>query len=383
MDARDQIDFDVPYLVSAVFPERAGAAPEQRKCSYCGKDSDALAIDQLWVIKHTDSRWPQGYLNLYCADHLALRASGSLPTWDQLMAPVIDVLWDGSTRATRDLEDAVAKHLALTEAQLEETLGSGQKRYTNRIGWATSYLTRAGALTRPSRGRYVLTQAGRDLRAANPTGITERDLRRFLGDENAPSTAKLLQAAEAAGLDRASSPEGTSAALDPVEQIEQGIKRIHAEVADELLSRLHAQDPAFFEQAVLNLLMAMGYGGAEGQATRTQLSGDGGIDGVIDQDALGLSRVYVQAKRYAAENVVGRPAIQGFVGALHGRQSNQGVFITTSRFSQEAHQYAESVSSRVILIDGQRLADLMIRYGVGVQTKQTITMVEIDEDFFE
>lgn len=173
------------------------------------------------------------------------------------------------------------------------------------------------------------------------------------------------------------------APLDPVEQIESGIERIHAEVAVDLLRRLHDREPAFFEQAVLDLLMAMGYGGAEGTATRTQLVNDGGIDGVVDQDALGLSRIYMQAKRYALDSSVGRPEIQGFVGALHGNQANQGVFITTGRFSGGARAYADSVASRVVLIDGSRMAALMIRYGVGVQVKRTVQIVEVDEDFFE
>lgn len=171
--------------------------------------------------------------------------------------------------------------------------------------------------------------------------------------------------------------------VDPTEQVEEGIARIHAHVAAELLTRLHGNDPAFFEQAVLDLLIAMGYGGADGAATRTQLSNDGGIDGIIDQDALGLSRVYVQAKRYALATAVGRPEIQGFVGALHGQAANQGVFITTGRFSAGAREYAEGVATRVVLIDGQRLAALMIRYGVGVQVKRSVRIVEVDEDFFE
>ena len=150
-----------------------------------------------------------------------------------------------------------------------------------------------------------------------------------------------------------------------------------------ILDELHAREPAFFEQAVLDLLMAMGYGGAEGTATRTQLSNDGGIDGVIDQDALGLSRVYVQAKRYALDASIGRPEIQAFVGALHGNAANQGVYITTAGFSSGAKDYAKGIATRVVLVDGQRLAALMIRYGVGVQVKRTVEIVEVDEDFFE
>lgn len=129
--------------------------------------------------------------------------------------------------------------------------------------------------------------------------------------------------------------------------------------------------------------MAMGFGGAEGTASRTQLSNDGGIDGIVDQDALGLNRIYVQAKRYQMDATVGRPEIQAFVGALHGNQASQGVFLTTGRFSPGAVTYAESVATRVVLIDGRRLANLMIRYGVGVQVKRTVQIVQIDEDYFE
>nr|WP_277345807.1 restriction endonuclease [Nocardioides sp. JQ2195] len=146
---------------------------------------------------------------------------------------------------------------------------------------------------------------------------------------------------------------------------------------------MHEQEPAFFEQAVLDLLIAMGYGGAEGRAARTQLSDDGGIDGVVDQDALGLSRIYVQANRYAPDSSVRRPEIQAFVGALQENQANQGVFITSGRFSSGARDYSTNLSTRVVLIDDTRLAALMIRYGVGVQVKRTVQIVEVDEDFFE
>ena len=165
--------------------------------------------------------------------------------------------------------------------------------------------------------------------------------------------------------------------MTPIKQVEDGVRRIHDEVSAELLSRLQGKDPAFFENAVVELLLAMGYGGTGGSGSVTQLSNDG----VIDQDVLGLSRVYIQAKRYAEGNTVGRPDIQGFVGALHGR-ADSGVFISTSRFSTGAKAYAESTPTRIVLIDGQRLASLMIRYRVGVQVRETYSVVEIDEDFF-
>lgn len=302
----------------------------------------------------------------------------SMPTWDQFMAPVLRVLLDGQTYRSRQLYDIVADATQLTTDERSERLPSGQRRYENRIGWATSYLYRVGALERPGRGQYRITGTGRDLLAAHPDGITEKDLRALAGDENAPHTWHALKARETRAPE-----EQPQSDLDPVEQLNEGVERIHASVADELLTRLHENEPEFFEQAVLDLLIAMGYGGADGRAVRTQLSNDNGIDGVIDQDALGLSRVHVQAKRYAPDNAVGRPEIQGFVGALAGNQANQGIFITTGRFSRGAREYAASVPARVVLVDGARLTSLMIHYGVGVQLKQTIRVVAVDEDFFE
>jgi restriction system protein len=171
--------------------------------------------------------------------------------------------------------------------------------------------------------------------------------------------------------------------LDPVEQIADGISRIEDEVGIELLSRLRESHPDFFEQAVVDLLLAMGYGGAEQRGTRIGGSGDAGIDGVIDQDALGLDRIYVQAKRYKEGSNIGRETIQAFVGALQGFGATRGIFLTTSAFTPLAITYADNVQSRVILIDGQRLVALMIKYRVGVQVKKTYTAVEIDADFFD
>ncbi|MPV49386.1 restriction endonuclease [Pseudactinotalea sp. HY160] len=322
----------------------------------------------------------------------------SAPTWEEYMVPTLRVLADGETRRGREIVEAAADLLELTAEQRTAIIPSGQERYRNRGTWALSYLARAGAIERPVRAHYRMTEVGRRLLADHPGGITKGDLHALAGGPNAPDTGEVF------GLDAGVQEQGRSvsthfqettphgptdaldaeeSALDPEEQISFGVARINEDVADQLLTRIRAQEPVFFEQAVLDLLMAMGYGGAEGEATRTQLSNDGGIDGIIDQDALGLSRIYVQAKRYGAENTVGREAIQAFVGALAGNQANQGVFITTSRFSRTAIDYAGSVATRVILIDGDRLARLMIRYGVGVQVKRRIEIVEIDEDFFE
>lgn len=301
------------------------------------------------------------------------------PKWHEYMVPVLRVLTDDQTYTPRAVLTAAADQMGVTEEQLSVIINSGQEQWFNRGNWALSYLTRAGATERPARGLYRITEAGRTLLTRFPGGITERELRTVPGYES-PRRAKV---APAVTPSNGESEAADDADLDPDEQIASGIARIHADVADELLQRILGQDPVFFEQAVLDLLIAMGYGGAEGKATRTQLSSDGGIDGIIDQDALGLSRVYVQAKRYAVANAVGQPAIQEFVGALAGNAANQGVFITTSRFSTEAQRYAEQVPTRVVLVDGERLTRLMIHYGVGVQVKRTVQIVEIDEDFFE
>lgn len=189
--------------------------------------------------------------------------------------------------------------------------------------------------------------------------------------------------AGAVGVEKQGAIAEDESSLDPVEQVETGVARNNALVAEELLSRLHENEPAFFEQAVLDQLIAMGYGGTQGKATRTQLVNDAGIDGVVDQDALGISRIYAQAKRYGLDKTIGRPDIQGFVGALQGAQANQGVLLTTAKFSPGAVAYAEAAPSRVVLIDGTRLAQLMIRYGVGVQVKRSVSIVEVDEDYFE
>lgn len=305
-----------------------------------------------------------------------------VPTWDQYMAPCLRALEDGQVKRSREIVQAAADLLGVTPEQRAIMIPSGQEQWVNRGNWALSYLARATAVERTARGRYRITDAGRDLLAKRPDRITEKDLRALSGDPNAPHTFKAFTAPGQSTPVAAVVADETSK-LDPEEQIEAGVARIHADIADQLLKRILGQEPVFFEQAVLDLLMAMGFGGADGKATRTQLAGDGGIDGIVDQDALGLSRIYVQAKRYASDNVVGRPAIQAFVGALAGNQANQGVFITTSRFSAEATSFAQQVPTRIVLIDGERLTRLMIRYGVGVQVKRTVQLVEVDEDFFE
>lgn len=300
------------------------------------------------------------------------------PTWEEYMAPSLVVLSDGAVHRARHVIDAAADLLGVTDEQRAIVITSGQEQFRNRGGWELSYLARANAVERPSRGSYRITDVGNRLLAEHSGGITEKDLRRIAGYQSPKRNAGASRAVVPPSTDDTAADK-----LDPEEMISQGMARIAEDVSEQLLQRIMGNEPVFFEQAVLDLLIAMGYGGAEGRASRTGLTNDGGIDGIIDQDSLGLSRIYVQAKRYAADNAVGREAIQAFVGALAGNQANQGVFITSSRFSRSAIDYAASIATRVVLIDGDRLARLMIRYGVGVQVKQRLEIVEVDEDFFE
>jgi restriction system protein len=175
----------------------------------------------------------------------------------------------------------------------------------------------------------------------------------------------------------------TSETVSPREAIEAAVAESNAAVAAELLSRVLQQPPAFLERLVLKVLTAMGYGGAAGSAEQLGKSGDEGLDGVIRQDPLGLDRIYVQAKRYAPDRAVGRPDIQGFVGALHGAQADRGVFITTSKFSADAYAYAERVSARVVLIDGDSVAELLVKHNIGAQDRETFVLKRVDEDFFD
>lgn len=301
-----------------------------------------------------------------------------MPTWDEFMAPVLQVLDSGQDWRYRDLWQEVVDRMGLSADIKAEKMSSGGSRVENRINWATSHLFHANAVERPSRGVYRITDVGRQILRAHPTRVTLADIEPFADLSDVFWTGR-TKASPKTGVTVATTNDED---LEPREQIEAARERIHEEVASELLRRLQDKDPGFFETAVVKLLLAMGYGGAEGQGQVTPLTHDGGIDGVIDRDALGIDRVYVQAKRYAADGSVQRPEVQSFVGALSGKASS-GVFITTGRFSKGAEDYAAVVPTRIILIDGQRLASLMIRYQVGVQVKETVEVVEVDEDFFE
>ncbi|WP_348788448.1 restriction endonuclease [Leifsonia sp. NPDC080035] len=302
-------------------------------------------------------------------------AQSLVPIWPAFVIPVLSILANGETMQRRELHDAAADAVGLSADARTETLNSGGTRYMQRVGWALSNLSKAGWIDRPARAQYAITDAGREALRLHADGFDyakAREVFRQYWPER-PVRATSIELSDASPVDIA----------DPVEQIEDGINRIEREVGEELLARLRESHPDFFEQAVVDLLLAMGYGGAEQRGKRIGGPNDEGVDGIIDQDALGLDRIYVQAKRYKDGNTIGRETIQAFVGALHGFGASRGVFLTTSSFTSGAIEYARNVQSRVILIDGKRLVSLMIKYRVGVQVKRTYATVEVDADFFD
>ena len=302
-----------------------------------------------------------------------------VPDYESLMHPVLDVLSDSEHRSAAALREGVATKVGLNDEDRGERIPSGSRVFDNRVHWAVTYLVQAGCVERPRRGIVTITDRGRDVLRDHHDRIDSSILEQF---------PEFIEFKNRAGKKR-KRVEGTARAATstvpttPKERLSEAVQEADGAVADELIRRIRELEPAFLEDVVLELLTAMGYGGKEGAAEHLGRSGDEGLDGVIRQDALGLDRIYVQAKRYAAKSSIGRPDIQAFVGALHGAQADRGVFITTSRFTDEARVYAERVNARLVLIDGDDLGDLMVRHNVGVQIQETFTLKEIDEDYFE
>lgn len=307
-------------------------------------------------------------------------ASSAVPIWPALVIPVLQALKDGDVLHRKDIADRAAELASVGPEARSETLLSGGKRYEQRFGWALSNLTKASWVDRASRGHYRINEMGLAALAQHSEGFTYAQARETFAPFWPDASAETASSKSDLGPGALAQEVRVT---DPIEQIEDGVRRIEVEVGEELLDRLRESHPDFFEQAVVNLLLAMGYGGVEQRGRRIGGTGDEGIDGIIDQDALGLDQVYVQAKRYKAGNNIGRETIQAFVGALHGFGASRGVFLTTSAFTSGATSYANNVASRVVLIDGDRLVKLMIKYRVGVQVRDTYTAVEIDADFFD
>ncbi|MFA6960093.1 MAG: restriction endonuclease [Opitutaceae bacterium] len=304
-----------------------------------------------------------------------------IPNLDDIRRPALELLAEKNEfMRIRDVFQMLAPRFHLTDEDLTRMLPSGtQLVWHNRVNWACYDLYRAGALDRPSKGQYRINDYGRNLLKDAPARLT----RTYLGKVSSnfasfiePSVTPGPRAEIGQVVEDENQPDTT-----PEETIDAAVQKLSSTLRAELLEQLHKVDPFRFEQVVLDLLVAMGYGGSRDEAARrTKASNDEGIDGVINEDRLGLDSIYVQAKRW--QGPVGRPAIQGFVGALAGAKASKGVFITTSTFSQTAVDYAEGVSHRVILIDGYRLADLMIEHGIGVSTLRTIAIKRLDSDYF-
>jgi restriction system protein len=275
------------------------------------------------------------------------------------------------------IHEAVPDLLHLTEAQRSERVPSRPhlRRYRDRTGWGLSMLKAAGYVESPSRGIWRITRAGQDLLKHHPTGFDEETGRQLVKESRA-------QVRLPSYPDRAP-PAGAEAAvpLSPDERIDVAVEEIRSAVAAELLDSILRMPPTFFEDLVLDLLHALGYGTGEEDLQRVGAAGDGGIDGIISLDRLGFEKVYVQAKRW--QEPVGRPEIQAFFGALAGRRAKKGVFITTSSFTREARDFQGQVAENVVLIDGARLTSLMLDHGVGVTHYRTVRLPKIDTDYFD
>jgi len=305
----------------------------------------------------------------------------AVPTYDKFIEPILRFLASRpGGAAAREAHDAAAAILGVSDAGKQELLPSGtQPVYKNRAGWAHDRLKRAGLSSSPRRGYWKLTEPGTTYAASHPAPLTERDVEQlaigFMDVRLRPPSDSQSLASPALTLPSPPS----SAIASPDDRLGEAVAELRRSVAAELLDALAAVSPSFFETIVLDLLHRMGYGASRADLQRVGGSGDGGIDGVISLDKLGLEKVYVQAKRW--QQTVGRPEVQAFYGALAGQRANKGVFITTSVYTAQAVDFAKSVE-RVVLVDGPRLAELMMDHEVGVSTR-SIKVPKIDSDYFD
>lgn len=292
------------------------------------------------------------------------------------MRPVLVAIQGDEPKSHAQIRDTVAPALDVSNEDRQVMLPSGkQALFTNRVAWAITHMSQAGLLSRPERGRYLLSERGKKVLDAHPDRVDMAVLLQFpeYQDFRTRKSNKHVEESQAVVSDE----------MSPSEAVNGIVEDSYNTLAAELLERILAHSPAFLEALSLRLLQAMGYGGRESLLEHTGKPGDSGLDGIVRQDALGLDLVGVQAKRYDKDKTVQRPDIQAFVGALQGAQTTRGVFVTTGRFSPGALQFAENVAMRLRLIDGAELTKLMVRYNVGVQVRETFDLKEIDEDAFE
>lgn len=300
-----------------------------------------------------------------------------IPDYQALMRTVLGQIAKGE-RHIREVVEDVANELGLTEEEKAERLPSGLETIiSNRVHWAKTYLKQAGLVEPTKRAHFVITARGMEALQNTKAVINNEylknfeEFRVFLKGANRPAT-------------RATDPEIENEEITPDEALRRAHRKIHESLASDLLDRILQMPPAFFESLIVRLLTAMGYGGSSEDAGKAiGRSGDGGVDGVIDQDPLGVDQIYIQAKRYSATNTIGSGAIRDFFGGLSLRRAQKGIFVTTSTFSTSAVETAAGLGGRIVLIDGQQLARLMIRYNVGCRDEEVLHIKKLDEDFFD
>jgi len=300
----------------------------------------------------------------------------AVPDYQSFMYPLLEVFKDGNEHTLQEAYIYLEDYFSLTTEDKEEVLPSGKQFvYHNRIGWARTYLKKAGLIKGVKRATFVITDRGRELlNDPHITKITQTYLMRY---EEFQEFKSKKQTESNSVLD-----EYDKHDLTPQELLDQGYKEIRKQISDEILERVKGCTPEFFEKLVVELLVAMGYGGSiEDAGKAIGKSGDEGIDGIIKEDVLGLDMIYVQAKRW--ENVVGRPEIQKFAGSLEGQRARKGVFITTSDFTQGAKEYVNLIEKKIILINGNNLAGYMFKYNIGVSKITEYILKKVDIDYFE
>lgn len=304
----------------------------------------------------------------------------AIPDFQSTMLPLMRIASDRNTHMFRDAVGSLANEYGLSDEERSEMLPSGgAPLFYNRLAWAKTHLKMAGLLELPQRGAFRITEAGAQLIAQTPARIDLALLRKYPAYLLARTggEADVISALPVAQMN----PSQQTVESTPEEAIEQAHFLLRRELAQEVLASIMKCTPAFFERLIVQLMINMGYGGSRHEAGKTVgRSGDGGIDGIINEDRLGLDAIYLQAKRW--EGVVGRPEIMRFVGALAGQRATKGVFITTSRYTQEAQDYASNSQYKVVLMDGDRLANLMIEHDLGVSVASTYQLKRIDSDFF-
>lgn len=302
-----------------------------------------------------------------------------VPDYQSMMLPLLKLIASGRQNVSDCLPDLM-QEFCITPEEAEEMLPSGRETYLqNRAHWARVYLAKAGLLQSPRRNHHEITPLGREILARAPERIDNEFLAEFESftewrDGGGRSDQSPARDSAANAIEDEQTPE---------DAIQSAFTVLNATLRDDLLNALQQVSPIRFEKLILDLLQAMGFGGGSiDRARMTKTTGDGGIDGIIDEDALGLDAVYIQAKRYAPENKVGRPDIQRFVGSLNGEGATKGVFVTTSDFSREAQDFLQRVQQRIVLINGTRLTQLMIAHDIGVRPRTTYILKSLDEDYF-